>query len=139
MTAGSVVVSFSNADSPLRLTSSNDGRWSDTWSPVHSTSSAVLTANAQTTSPVLSGTISIGGGIQDNPDPPVFTVEGMINAANSSPGAPLAPGSLISIYGLKLADSPAAAPQLPLEGALQGVEVVAAARNLPLHYTTSEQ
>jgi uncharacterized protein (TIGR03437 family) len=139
MTSGSVVVSFSNADSPLRLTSSNDGRWSGSWSPVHSTTSALLTADAETTSPVLSGTISIGGGIQDNPDPPVFTVEGMINAANSSPGAPLAPGSLISIYGLKLADSTAAAPQLPLEGDLQGVEVVMAGKKLPLQYTSSGQ
>jgi uncharacterized protein (TIGR03437 family) len=139
MTNGSVLVSFSNGDSTLRLTASNDGRWSGTWSPVHSTSSAVLTANAETTSPVLSGTTSIGGGIQDNPDPPVFTVEGMINAANSSPGAPLAPGSLISIYGLKLADSTAAAPQLPLEGDLQGVEVVMAGRKLPLQYTSSGQ
>jgi len=139
LTSGSVVVSFSNADSPLRLTSSNDGRWSGTWSPVHSTSSAILTADAETTSPVLSGTISIGGGIQDNPDPPIFTVEGIVNAANSSLGAPLAPGSLISIYGLKLADSTAAAPRLPLEGDLQGVAVVMAGKKLPLQYTSSGQ
>jgi uncharacterized protein (TIGR03437 family) len=139
MTSGSVVVSFSNGDSPVRLTSSNDGRWSNTWSPVHSTASAVITADAETTSPVLSGTIAIGGGIQDNPDPPVFTVEGIINATNSSPGAPLVPGSLISIYGLKLSDSTGAAPRLPLEGDLQGVEVVMAGKKLPLQYTSSGQ
>jgi uncharacterized protein (TIGR03437 family) len=139
MTSGSVVVSFSNADSPLRLTSSNDGRWTGTWSPVHSTTSAALVADAETISPALRGTTTIGGGIQDNPDPPVFTVEGIINAANSSQGAPLAPGSLISIYGLKLADGTAAAAGLPLETNLQGVTVVMAGRKLPLQYTSSGQ
>jgi uncharacterized protein (TIGR03437 family) len=46
---------------------------------------------------------------------------------------------LISIYGLKLSDSTAAAPQLPLEGDLQGVEVVMAGKKLPLQYTSSGQ
>jgi uncharacterized protein (TIGR03437 family) len=139
MTSGSLTVSFSNGDAPMRLNSLNDGRWTGTWTPSRPAKSAVLTALAETSSPALSGMVTISGAAVNNPDPPVVPAGGVLNAAMSTPGMPLAPGSLISIYGLHLANSTTTAPSLPLETSLQGVQVALAGELLSLAYTSDGQ
>jgi adhesin/invasin len=102
----------------------------------------VLTATAQTpqtSPPVLQGVVTALGGIQNNPTPPLITLDGIISITNASPGAPLSPGEFISIYGLQLADSTATAPELPFETSLQGVRVQLGGQYLPLQFTSGGQ
>jgi len=137
LTQGTVRVSFTNGDTPLSLVSLQDGRWSGTWTPIHPVTPVTVTAKAQ--SAALTGMLSITGGLQNNSDPPLITPEGVISATNSSAGAPLAVGALISIYGQNLSGSTAGAVGLPLETSLQGVSVQMGSMLLPLLYVSSSQ
>src|SRR5260370_2827290 len=53
--------------------------------------------------------------------PPVVSSGGVVNAASFT--APVAPGALISIFGVNLAPQIAAASQIPLSTLLAGVSV----------------
>ncbi len=71
------------------------------------------------------------------------TVGGVVNGASFVPGQPVAPGSLISIFGTKLAAAPAAADTIPLSTTLGGVTVKfvngSTTINAPLLYLQSNQ
>jgi len=139
LTSGSVVVSFSDGDSDLPLTPLEDGRWSKTWSPVHNAATNVLTATAQNAAQTLKATTTAAGGIQNNAAAPLLTAEGVISVTNGSPGAPLAPGEFISIYGAQLAPVTSTAQALPFETSLQGVKVVVAGKPVPVQYVSGGQ
>ncbi len=140
VTTGSVVVSFSSGDSPISLASLNDGRWSGTWTPHNLTSSPIsITASAQTLNPVLSGTAMIGGTSQANPTVPQVSSGGVVNAASNAGSIPLAPGSMISIYGAGLGQGLALAQSLPLPVTLNGTQVLLKGRPLPLLFTSDNQ
>jgi uncharacterized protein (TIGR03437 family) len=55
-------------------------------------------------------------------NPPSGSVNAIVNAADFQPG-PVAPGSIVSIFGSSLAPSPATAPSTPLPTALEGSSV----------------
>jgi uncharacterized protein (TIGR03437 family) len=141
MTSGSVTVSFSNGEQSLQLIPLLDGSWSNTWPAVNASLSTILTATAfsMTPPPPLQGTTTINGEVLQNPNPPVVSPGGVVSAASSTSGAPLAQGSLISIYGSQLADSAAIAAGLPLETNLNDVQVYIGATALPLLYVSPGQ
>ena len=68
--------------------------------------------------------------------PPTFNSSGVVNSASFS--APVAPGSLISIFGSNLADSDQAS-SLPLPTLMGGVCITANATSIPLLYTSPTQ
>ena len=121
------------------MTSLQDGRWSKTWSPVRNAANVVLTAKAQNDAQSVQGVISTAGGVQNNATAPLLTPEGVISVTNGSPGAPLAPGEFISIYGAQLATGQAQAPALPYENSLQGVKVLVAGKAVPVQFVSSGQ
>ncbi len=137
LTAGSAVASFSNSDPALPLTSLNDGRWSATWQPQHSSAQVTITVQAEEAKPPLQGTQSIGGALQDNPTTP--SVGGVGSPAKSTPTQPLSPGSFISIYGLHLGAGQNQALSLPLATELGATQVVLGGRALPLLYAADGQ
>ena len=63
---------------------------------------------------------------------------GIVNAANGA-AAPVAPGSLVSIYGQYLAGSVAGAPSTPLPNTLNGVTVTVNGATVPLVYVSPGQ
>ena len=63
---------------------------------------------------------------------------GIVNAATSS-AAPVAPGSLVSIYGTGLAGTTASAPSTPLPTSLNGVSVTVNGAAVPLVYVSPGQ
>jgi uncharacterized protein (TIGR03437 family) len=74
-----------------------------------------------------------GSGVYLNPT-------GMVNAASSSPfSAHLSPGEFLTLYGSNLAPSAASAPSLPLQGTLNGVQVMINGRQAPLLFVSSGQ
>jgi len=139
LTSGTVVTSFSSGDAPLSLTSLSDGRWSATWQPRASATQVTITANAQETTPSLSGTASIGGALKSNPSTPVISAGGAVSAASLVANQPLTPGGFVSIFGANLSSGLNQSPTLPLATQLGATQVVMAGRPLPLQFASGTQ
>jgi uncharacterized protein (TIGR03437 family) len=90
--------------------------------------------------PEIKGTAQITGGLLANPSPPPDIASGgVLNAASYSLNAPLAPGSLISIFGSHLADSLGKAQTFPLPSDLNTTEVIVGGQSLPLVFVSESQ
>ncbi len=71
---------------------------------------------------------------------PAVPAGGVANGASFAPNAPVAAGSLVSIFGTNLGPAtPASAPSLPLPTTLSGVRVTVGGRAAPLIYVSSGQ
>jgi uncharacterized protein (TIGR03437 family) len=133
MTAGAVNAQFSGNIPPLSLTSLNDGNWSGTWQSRNNPSSTVtIKVKAEIPGQQLAGTAEITGTVTPNQDPPVLNSGAVVSAASLIPQKPLAPGSLISITGGKLAAASSTANNFPLPTQLAGTLVAIAGKALPL-------
>ncbi|HYL35742.1 MAG TPA: hypothetical protein VEV17_07515 [Bryobacteraceae bacterium] len=139
MTTGHVVVGFSNGDPPLSLLSLKDGNWTATWTPQNSTKSITVTANASIPEQNLTGQAQIKGGFLTFDTPPVIQAGRIVNAASYAFQGPVAPGSLITIFGSKLAQGDASADTIPLPINLAGSTVVLAGIATPLQHASDGQ
>ena len=70
---------------------------------------------------------------------PSINSGGIINAASSAPGSPVAPGSIVSVYGSFPLSAPSAAPTVPLPTSLGGLSLAFGAVETPLFYASSTQ
>jgi len=70
---------------------------------------------------------------------PSINSGGVINAASSAPGAPLAPGSIASAYGNFLLAASSAAETVPLPTSLSGLSLAFGAAKAPLFYASGRQ
>jgi len=70
---------------------------------------------------------------------PYISPAGVGNAAGNTPVAGVAPGSVLSIFGLNLAASTAVGPSSPMPQTLGGVAVTAAGELLPLFFVSPTQ
>jgi uncharacterized protein (TIGR03437 family) len=136
MLSGSVVAQFSNGDPPAVLTPAGDGTWFGTWQAAHAASAVNIKVTAQDPDRQLAGTVEIAGGVSTNPDPPVVNSGGVVSAASLTQQAPLAPGSLISIFGSHLSAGSNAAQTLPWPNDMGGTEVQIQGRFLPIMTAT---
>lgn len=135
---GSVVASFSNSDPPLALTSLRTGRWSGTWTPRNArNATTTVTVNAQPSAGNIQGATQVAGGVQANPNVPVVSSGGVVGAASYN--AYPAPGTLISIFGSALSETPAAATRLPLSTTLATTSVFLDGQPLPLIFAADGQ
>jgi uncharacterized protein (TIGR03437 family) len=138
LTTGTVIVTFSNGDAPLPLLSQRNGSWTGTWAAVRSANTAVrMTATA--TDPVtgLTGSTTTTGGVAANPDVPVISNGGVVDAASNGPA--LSPGSLLTAYGSKLSATAGSAIGLPWSSLLNGTTLALGGKPLPLYYTSDGQ
>jgi uncharacterized protein (TIGR03437 family) len=139
MSAGSVDVTFSNGDPPLSLTSLRDGRWTGTWQ-ARTTGDGSIRVTAQARLEALAGTAEIAGSLRvgENP-PPLVASGGVLNAGSFQLNAAVAPGSLVSVFGQRMADGEAQADALPLPVLLAGTRVSIGGRSLPLVFSSPNQ
>jgi len=74
-------------------------------------------------------------------DPPQVAVGGVLNAASYSLSTPVAPGTIVSIFGSNFTDSTGVleAPSLPLPTELGGTSVTIGGEAVPLYAVTSGQ
>jgi uncharacterized protein (TIGR03437 family) len=138
VTAGTVVVSFSNGDPLLNLTSNNDGTWSATWPPGNPRASGItltLTAVQQETN--LTGTAQITGGVTPNASVPIVAAGGVVETASYS--SPAAPGNIVAIFGANLASSSDGATSVPLPNTLATSSAIFAGQEIPLFYASGSQ
>jgi uncharacterized protein (TIGR03437 family) len=139
-TAGSVVATFSNGDPPLPLTALREGNWGGTWTPRGvSASGVLLTGQSRNAGGNLQGVARITGGVRSNPNPPVISPGGIVSSASFATEAPLAPGSIIAIFGTHLADGAIAAQALPLPSQLGQTQVIVAGQSMPLFFVSDSQ
>jgi uncharacterized protein (TIGR03437 family) len=138
---GSVVASFSTGDPPLMLLSQENGKWSGTWQPadIDAATTAVITVQAQSVQPPISGALEIVGTLTANQTVPVIFPSGVVSAASFEPNAPLAPGGFASIFGKHLANSSSLASSLPLATTLAGAQVFIAGQLAPIDYASDGQ
>ena len=88
----------------------------------------------------LSGTRQIDGSLDSPKDPPSFTQAQIVSAASPTSFVALAPGSIFSIYGDRLAENAASAQApLPLPTDLGNAKVIIGDKFAPLFYADQGQ
>jgi uncharacterized protein (TIGR03437 family) len=136
-----VTASFSNGDS-VPLTHIGSGVWQGTWRPLNAgTVSMFVTAFAVQGGNVVGGQSSTLTAVVSAPATvtPTVTDRGVVHAASAQSGVPIAPGGLITVYGLNLADSAGSSPGLPLSHQLNGTQVFLGNQPLPILFTSAGQ
>jgi uncharacterized protein (TIGR03437 family) len=133
-----VVASFTNGDPPLALTSLRNGTYIGTWRPVSTSSQVVVTVRA-ILPPLAPVEIQARGAVAANAAAPALNSGGTVNGASFAPAAPLAPGSIISVFGANLASSPDRASSLPLPKTLAGASLQVGGLDVPLFYSSGGQ
>jgi len=137
LNVGSVKVSFSNGDPPLSLQSVMGGMWSSTWVSGNTSGPVTLTVNASEPALNLFGTRQVTGGLGAPSAAPVL--QSAVNGASFAANMPLAPGSLITLFGQDLSDGSASASGVPLGTLLAGATAVMAGNPLPLVFSSNGQ
>jgi uncharacterized protein (TIGR03437 family) len=119
---GTVYVSFTNGDAPVKLQSLGNGLWDGTW-PVGATAQAAVTLTvASQNGAGITGQSTLNGGLSATMPAPEIFDGGVVNAA-SLVGAPVAPGELISVFGQQLAGGESVAGNGTLPTVLAGTTV----------------
>ena len=135
---GQAVAEFSNGDPPLslNLSDSRSGVYSATWTPSHAASQLTVTAEA-TASGLPPATAQIVGGVTENAAP-ILARNGTLHNFFPQPGAPLAPGTIVQIFGSALASN-SSSTTLPLPNILNGTSVLIGGELAPLYFVSSGQ
>lgn len=139
MTSGNVTVGFSNGDPAIGLISLKNGTWAGTWTPQRSVAQVTVTATAQIPEQNLQGQVQIKGGFETYTQPPVIGTGAVVNGASFAAQAPLAPGSLISLFGTQLAEGQGSASGVPLPSSLGGSSLLIAGQIAPLLFASDGQ
>ena len=146
MTEGSVVVEFANiASTSLALVHTSSGLWTDTWnvpSSVDADSMAVATVTA-TDFAGIKGAVSQALAVSPNPSPPPQVAPGGVVHSASFVLDPLAPGTIVSIFGSNLSSEPVSggrsASGIPLSTELAGTQLILGGRPLPILFSREDQ
>ncbi len=132
VTNATVIATFSTGDPTLVLNNHGDGLYSNTWVPSREASSVVVTLQAG--APGLpEARVQLRGKVQQAGGPLVFP-NGAVNGASFAKGAPLAPGSIFSVFGRNLPRSAMVATQVPLPLDLNDVRVTLGGKEVPLFF-----
>jgi uncharacterized protein (TIGR03437 family) len=98
-----------------------------------------VTIKVRATLPPLTAVeAQVGGQTSANANAPVLYPGGIVNAASFAPGSPLAPGSIVSLFGAKMATADAAA-RVPLPTTLGNTTLKIGDTLVPLYVSTDGQ
>jgi len=128
-----VLLSFSNGDPPLVLTDLKNGQYQGAWSPNGYSPQVIVTAQALWQNLQGQATAAAQLGLNPNPNSVILNQGGVLLGAGFERG-PVAPGSIISLFGQNLAATAATAQALPLPRTLNGVRVLVGEKEAPLFY-----
>jgi uncharacterized protein (TIGR03437 family) len=132
MSSGTVRLGFSNGDPQLSMQSLKNGQWHQTWQTGRGAGSQLtISINASSPDQQLQGNRVITGGLGTLQDPPVADRSKIVSAANTVPFVPVAPGSLITIQGDRLAQGQDQG-NAPLPEQLAGAQALLGGHVLPL-------
>jgi uncharacterized protein (TIGR03437 family) len=132
-----VVASFSNGDSPLSLASLRNGMYSATWRPLNPGQTiTTLQASLAGLAPVE---LTVRGQVSSNTTTSAVFPRGVVNAASFAPEEVLAPGSIVSVFGQRLASATAQASSVPLPKTLADATLLVGGIQAPLFYASDRQ
>jgi uncharacterized protein (TIGR03437 family) len=136
---GQVTAYFSNGDPPLTLTAIDEvsGIFSGTWTP-RGVSPQVSVTSVATAQTYASGSTNVTGEVMTN-TVPLLAANGTVSAFGGQVGRPLAPGSVVQIYGSNLATAIVPADSVPLATEFGGVSVLIGGVAAPLYYVSPGQ
>ena len=139
MESGSVVVEFSNGDPDLVMTHLEGGRWDGTWEigPA-AVEEIVVRVDAETPGQALQGTQELYGGVRLPQEAPILPSVGIVSPAAFG-HVPIAPGALISLFGLNLSESSFEVEELPLPTTEGGTTITIAGKAMPLLFSNQTQ
>ncbi len=130
---GTVTLSFSSGEPALVLTDLKNGQYQGNWRPNSSSAQVVVTARGSYQGLQGQATATAQVGLNPNPQGAILAQGGVLLGAGFDRG-PVAPGSIISLFGQKLAASELLASTLPLPTSLNGVRVLVGGVAAPLFY-----
>jgi uncharacterized protein (TIGR03437 family) len=136
-----VAASVTGGDPVIAMTHIGNGIWQGTWKPVNATGAVTLFVTALGPNGVggqnrLSGAVSAPAPAATTP---TVTAQGVVHAASDQGGVPIAPGGLITVYGVNLSDGVGQNTGLPLPQQLNGTQVLLGDQPLPILYTSTGQ
>ena len=145
MEQGTVVADFSNIVSPsLALSHTEDGLWTGTWNVPNIEQESMVGVTVTASDPDdVSGTVTQSITVEPNAvDVPQVYEGGVAHSANFVPD-PLAPGTIIALFGENLSSEPvgggALATELPLPTGLAGTQITLGGQALPLLFSREDQ
>jgi uncharacterized protein (TIGR03437 family) len=137
------VKAYSTSES-VPMTHIGGGIWQGTWKPL--TAGPVVmyvVAVLQQGGNLVGGQTTALSGAVSAPAPaavtPTVTAQGVVHAASDQGGVPIAPGGLITVYGVNLSDGVGQNTGLPLPQQLNGTQVLLGNQPLPILYTSAGQ
>jgi uncharacterized protein (TIGR03437 family) len=136
---GQVVVTFSNGDPPLALSlaSAVSGLYTATWTPRNAAEQMTINARASA-SGFAAVTTPVAGAVVPNAAP-LLTPNGTVHPYNPVIGGPLAPGTIVAIYGSNMAAAPTIPDKIPLPTNVNGTTVLIGGVPAPLFYVSANQ
>lgn len=134
---GQVVLSFSGGDPPLALTDLKNGDYLGSWRPGSTSGSVQVTAKGAWRG--LDAQASAVARISANPSPKGLLGQGGILLGAGFQRGPVAPGSIVSLFGQGFAADNNFAADVPLPVRLAGVRVLVAGKEAPLFYVGAGQ
>ncbi len=130
VTDATLLASFSNGDPALVLSNLGNGFYSGTWVPTTQSTNVNVTLNAIHAA-LGQATVRLSGSLAAA-DTPILFRNGAVSGASFKPFAPLAVGTIFSVFGRNLEKIPAGAVQLPLPKKLGDTSVKLGDVDVPL-------
>jgi len=133
---------FDNGDPDLRLVPLGDGRWSGTWRPLNGGRDRVTIAGVSVLVEgltVQAGRVERQVALSSSPNTPIITAGAVVHGASQRADVPIAPGSLVTLYGANLSDGTTGGISLPLPVESQGTEVLLGGQALPILFASPGQ
>ncbi len=143
---GLVNAAFSNGDPDITLEPLGQGRYAATWMPGHASgplANGVVTVALRGFAPPLPVASSAVIGTVANDIGPALNANGVLNNLNPQPGSPVAPGTVVQIYGTAFTTAGTTGSGSLVNGqlvtTLNGVSVSVGGVPAPLYYVSSGQ
>ena len=134
VTGAAVQVAFTSGDLPVTLSDAGGGNYVGVWTPLQPGPVSLLFTSANSAAGVVTGVVLASAGKQ-----PAFTAAGIVSSATLVSGAPIAIGSMSTVFGQNLAAQTATATSYPLPLSLGGATVTINGVPAPLFYASSGQ
>jgi uncharacterized protein (TIGR03437 family) len=143
--SAAVQATFSNSDPPHTMVHVGNGRWTTTWQPqkpvpANTPAAARITAFLGSGIKIAAGQLDIPVTFGAPSNVAIVNSGGVVNAASYAGSSPVAPGSLIAIFGANLTGGMAGqSSTIPLPVQVNNTQVLVAGHALPLRYASDAQ
>lgn len=141
VTNGQVTATFSNGDPEMALspTDTTSGNYNGTWTPGGAAGLVTIVSNASAPG-FPAAALQLAGQVTPNAAP-VLNQGGLLDAfaIAPEPGIPVAPGTIVAIYGSNLAAQPGQPSTIPLPTSFNQTSVRIGGVPAPLYYVSPGQ